>query len=233
MAYTRTLAQLQTSLQIRGQYENSDDITPAVELEVINDALVESYDVLVGRWLDYYTIAAPTFTLVSGTDSYALPSDFYKLRKVEVLYCGLATDPTARWKTLHPIDLSGTNLIWTTSVPDKRYRYRMQGGTTPLVFVPVPQNTDTIRVWYITLPPQLVNPTDTLQFQVPAEQKLILNIALRDLLIRQDLDTSGVLSEIDRLTIQLKQAGDNRDAAEPFYLSDRGRDYDDDDEGYW
>ena len=133
MAYTRTLAQLRTSLLVRGQYERSSDITPSVVLEVLNDALIETYDVFVQRWADYYTqVGSPVITLVSGTAAYAVPGDFYKLRKVEILYSGLATDPNACWKTLYPLDLSGANRRAAANLVGKNYRYRLQGGATPL-----------------------------------------------------------------------------------------------------
>src|SRR5215471_9045653 len=133
MAYTRTLLQLRTSVAIRGNYENSFDITSTVLNEAINDAIVDSYDVMVNRWLDYYTkVSSPTITVVSGTDSYALPSDFYKLRKVEILWDG---SQPQRWKRLCPADLSGANYYTQWGLINKAYRYRLQGGATPFVLM--------------------------------------------------------------------------------------------------
>lgn len=218
MAYVRTLLQLRNSLASRGGFENSTDLTPTVLDEIINDALLETYDIRVEQWSDYDTKSVTT-TLTSGLDTYPLPTDFYKMRKLE-----LACDSTlTKWRKLHPSDLSDSTRHQSASV--RRFRYRIQGSSV-LVLMPVPtSSTQVIRLWYIPIGPQLVNDSDAITFYVPAEQKLVLNIAYRDCLVRQDLDTSTVDREIDKLTAQLRRAGDSRDAGEPFYLGDYA-DYD-------
>ncbi len=219
--YTRTLAQLRTSFSIRGQYENSGDITPAVANELINDALEESYNLIVERWDDYYTIIAPTFVTVSGTAAYALPSDFYKLRKVEILISGVATDPQARWERLYPISVDDTHR--KHHLIAKRYKYRI--SLAALTLVPVPQAVETLRVAYIPAAPQLVLDSDTVAFDTPVEQKLVLHIALRDAYQRQDLPTADIDQKIAQLAGQLRTAADH-DAGEPFYLGRRTDDHD-------
>jgi hypothetical protein len=213
MSYTRTLLQLRTSFTIRGQYERSNDITPPVANELLNDALEETYNLLVERWDDYYTIVSPTFVTVAGTAAYALPTNFYKLRKVEILVSGVATDPQARWERLYPISVDDTHRKHMLIA--KRYKYRL--GLAQLTLVPVPQAIETLRVFYIPQAPQLTNDTDSVTFDTPVEQKLVLNIALRDALDRQDLPTADIEAKIGKLTGQLRSAADH-DAGEPFYL---------------
>lgn len=222
MAYSKTLAQLRTSLQIRGQYENSADITPTVANELLNDAILEAYDPIVERWDDYYTKVGATFTTTIGTETYALPTDFYKFRKLEILYTGNATDSTARWKRLFPVNVDDQHR--RTIVTDKGYRYRIANA---LVYLePIPQAVETLRIFYIPTAPQLVNDTDSISFDTPVEQKLILHIALRDVYQRQDLPTDAVEAKIAQLTAQLRTASDH-DAGEPFYLGQRT------DDGEW
>ena len=225
MAYTKTLAAIRTSLLIRGQYENSSDITPTVANEVINDALEESYNLIVEKWDDYYVQVSSTFTTASGTESYALPTDFYKLRKVEILYSGLATDSTARWHRLYPIDIDYNHR--RHSLTSKNYRYRIANAL--LYLSPIPQAVETLRVYYIPTAVQLVNDTDSITFDTPLEFKLVLHIALRDLLQRQDLPTEALDVKIERLVASLRTAADH-DAGEPFYLGNRTSDeaYEDD-----
>ena len=213
MGYTRTLAQLRQSLLVRGGYERSKDITPAVANELLNDALEESYNIVVERWDDYYTVVSPTFTTVAGTSTYALPTDFYKLRKVELLASGVATDPQARWRRLFSVDVDDAHLVRPST---SNYKYRPTAAG--LVLVPVPgSSTDTLRVFYIPAAPQLLLDTDTVQFDTPVEQKLVLHIALRDCYQRQDLPTQEIEGKIVQLTGQLRTAGDH-DAGEPMYL---------------
>lgn len=217
MAYQRTLLQLRTSFLIRGQYENSADITPSVANEMLNDALVESHNLIVQKWDDYYTQISTPFATTVGVDTYALPTDFEKLRKVEVLYSGVSTDPQARWVRIYPIDVDDTHRRHT--VTNHRYQYRIAvvSGAASLVLVPVPMAVETVRVFYIPHCTQLVNDSDVVVFDTPLEQKLVLHIALRDAYQRQDLDTQLIEAKIDKLASQVRTAADH-DAGEPFYL---------------
>lgn len=228
MAYQRTLAQLRQSFLVRGQYENSADITPAVANELLNDALIEGYNLIVQRWDDYYTQVGTPFATVVGTDTYALATDFEKLRKVEVLVSGLATDPQARWAQLYPVSIDDTHRHRSTSPRAARYRIAAAAGAASLVIVPAPASVSTIRVFYLPHATQLVNDSDVVVFDTPIEQKLVLHIALRDAYQRQDLPTMEIEAKIQMLASQVRTASDH-DAGEPFYLGDRTSHYDDED----
>lgn len=226
MAYARSLASLRESVLVHGQYENSADITPAVANEYINDALVESYDRIVERGDDYYTVLGDAFTTTSGTNTYSLPSDFYKLRKVEILISGSADDPQARWQRLFPISVDDTHR--RVVVGSKRYKYRVARAS--LILYPTPSTViETLRVYYITQAPQLIVDTDTVQFDTPVEEHLVIHMALREIYQRQDLSTAQIDARIERLTAQLRSASDH-DASEPFYL---GRRTGDEHDGDW
>lgn len=221
MPYTRTLAQLRTSVQVRGNYEGSADITPAVLLEIINDALEETYTPVNASDDDYYVKLGTAFSLVVGTDTYAVPTDFYKLRKVEILVS------TGRWARLLPVPIDGNQRISQWGLPGKRYRYRL--SKAGLTLYPVPASTDSVRLYYTPLAPQLAADGDTVTFDFPIEQKLVLHIALRDCYQRQDLDTSTIDGKIAQYRDQLRTAADSHDDGEPFYLS-RGGAYSDSDD---
>jgi hypothetical protein len=229
MAYTRTLAQLQTSFAIRGNYEFSTDITPAVQVELLNDALLETYDIVIACGDDFYVkIGSPYIVLQPNVDTYALPSDFYQLRKFEI-----AMDSTLlKWRVLRPVPVDGANRVSQWGLTGKRYRYRISNAG--VTFAPLPQSPDTVRLYYCPLAPQLANPTDTITFDRPVEQKLVLMIALRDALDRQDLPTMEMQAKIDALAVKLRAAADSHDDGEPFYLSRRGANaYDDYDEDWY
>ena len=214
MAYTKSLAQLRQSLLVLGQYENSADITASVANQYINDALEESYNIIVTRWDDYYTVASSAMTVNAGVSSYTLPDDFYKLRKVEMLVSGAATDAGARWARLYPVEVEDAHTLRNDRYP----RYRLVLGTVSLF--PPTVSGRTLRVYYIPAAPQLELDTDTIQFDTPIEQKLVLHIALRDCYQRQDLPTQELEVKIQMLASQLRTAGDH-DAGEPFYLTRR------------
>lgn len=220
--YTRTLLQLRTSLLQLGGFEMSTDITPVVANQYLVDALEETYEFCVACADDFYTKISTPFSLVLNQDTYALPLDFYNLRKVE-----LQRD-VHRWYKLFPINIDGANRstsIGSTYHP--RYRYRV--STAGVTFDPVPQTTDVIRMYYVPLAPQPALDTDTVTFDRPVEQKLVLHVALRDIMLRSDLDTGGLDTAIERMKRSLRTAADSHDAGEPFYLDDHNsRGMDDD-----
>lgn len=222
MAYSWTLAQLRTSVAVLGQYENSQDITPAVLLEVLNDALEETYNICIACSDDYYAKLGPTFTTVAGQGTYALPDDFYNLRKVEQSLNG-------RWARLLPVPIDTANAITSYGC---RYRYRLSSAGLSLYPTPI-DGSVTLQLWYIPLAPQLVNDTDTVTFDRPVERKMVIEIALRDCLQRQDLSIAEKQAQIDRLAQQLRTAADSHDSGEPFYLSGRGPSAGDDDGSGW
>ena len=216
----KTLSALMGSVRIEGAYENSADITDTVLADYINKALVRGRELIVKAWRDYFTVPGPTFTVVSGTDSYALPTDFAQLRKVEMACNAAAT----QWRKLHPMNLEDSTRHQRSTA--HRYRYWLSGQTNQLTLAPVPANaTDQIRIWYIPRAPFLVNDTDAITIQVDAEFELYVSLALRKCKLREDLDVSEIDRTIADCITRLADMADQRDASEPFYLGDhRGED---------
>jgi hypothetical protein len=227
MAFTRTLAQIKTAVQRAGQLENSTDITGSVLTGIINDALLETREILVEAWEDYFTTST-TQALVAGTASYTLPTDFYKLRKIDLDIGG------GKFRRLRSHDLTGSNYYASPGSDNRFIRYRMQGGN--LVFAPPPPAAGTITIYYVPIITELALDADVVTFRVPVELKLATKIALRDCLERQELDTSMIDREIARLTDRAVHSADNRDIAEPFSLDPRGGPieiYDEDEWGFY
>jgi hypothetical protein len=203
----QTLAQLRADVQRRGAYEGSRDITPVVLNDYINEAVAECYDILVEKWQDYYTTIAG-FAFIVGTDTYALPVDFYKLRKIELQW-----DTTPRWARVMPHDLEVSHEYRQNS--SRHYRYRIQGGA--LVFVPVPQVAETLRMFYVPTAPLLIADTDAFD-GINGYEELVVQLAFMRCRQREDLDTGDIEREIARLTARVRTASDGRDATEPFTL---------------
>ena len=225
MAYSRLLSDLKLSVTRRWQLESSPDLSGAAGTpggdtlrEMINDAIVEVYDLVVQKWTDYFT-KSNVFVTTAGQDIYTTSfitggtDDFYKLRKLEL-------QQGTRYRRLLPHDLDASHHFVAQGPGDRRYRYRLQGGT--LVLVPAPTQIETMRLYYIPLPTQLVADADSITFPVPIAQKLLLAVVGRDVLDRQELDPSPALAAVDRLTKKLGVAADGLDAAEPFYIDADG-----------
>lgn len=225
MAITRTLAQLRNEMLIAAGMNTtgtSVDLTADVLNGIVNNAVAEGWDVIVNKWLDYAT-GLTDLAVVSGTDTYALPTDFYKARVV-----WLAADD--RWARLRPVDLDAAHLYTGTSVGAGRgYRYRITNRN--LVLMPVPSSSETVRVFYVPIKQEMANDDDQLTFDVPIELKYVIAIGWRDILDRQNLDPSPAIAKVQLYEAKLRTSADSLDAGEPFYLDARGGP--DDDSEVW
>lgn len=210
MSYTRTLLQLRTFLAQKGGFENSADLTSSVLNGFINDAIEEAWDLIVQRWEDYYT-KSTSLTYTSGAAFVAFPTDYLKLRRLWILQSG------TEYSRLLPGDIDNAHTYTSATISGKNYRYRMD--STGLVLMPVPAQTETLKLFYIPQATQLVADGDSITFDVPMVARLVLAIAMRECLERQELDTSGAIRKIDELTAKCKTSAEARDADQPFYLS--------------
>lgn len=87
MARTATLLQLRTRLDQRADVENDQGLTSTEKNDLLNEGVTDLYDELVAAAPPHYylTIGTP-FTTTAGQASYttALPTDFYKMSRVQV-----------------------------------------------------------------------------------------------------------------------------------------------------
>lgn len=214
MALTKTLAQLRTALLIRAGMNTSGtsvDLTPTVLNEIINDAIYEGWDVIVGKWLDNFTTSG-TVTTVAGQQSYAVPTLFYKQRLLE----------RADQRQLRPIALE-----------DRKRFYGVTGSPThyllmnrSLYLFPTPSAAEDLTLWYVPIKAEMTSDSDSLTLDVPIELKYILAIGWRDILDRQNLSPEPAMAKIAAYEAKLRVAADSTDAGEPFYLGSRPDDDD-------
>ena len=228
MAYTRTLLQLRTDLTRKGGFENSADLTAVVLNGFINEAVEEAWDVIVERWEDYYTkdLILPVLANIA---TIAFPSDFLKLRRLWILEVAGSTE----FRRLLPGDIDTAHLYTSTTLSGKNYRYRMQERN--LVLMPTPPQAETLKLFYIPIAVQLALDTDAITFDVPLLAKLVLAIAWRECLDRQELDPSPAITKVGDLTAKCRVSAEGRDADQPFFLSPSAPYRDDywEDEDHW
>lgn len=234
-----TFAQLALMVQRLGQWESSADVDDDVLLQAINFALIEGYDIVVQRWLDYYTVDVD-FALTSGVSAYLLNDvapGAYKLRHIDFTADATVSEST-RWTPMLPHAVDGAYAYSGQGVSGRRPpRYRIQGQN--VMFAPTPSG-GIARVFYIPVPYQFssIEDTNEVAFEAPIEIRLVVQIAQRDILERNDLPTGDCDRKIEKLTALLRTAADSRDAGEPFYLDPMGppREWPlgaPDDEGWW
>lgn len=211
MTRTITLANLRTAVLQRGGVENSADLTPSVLNGYVNEGIAEFWDILKSK-RDDRLVTSTTLTTSINVDNVTLPSDFYELRKLEIV----DSNSPSGYTRLRKVDLDATHRYYT--LYGKRYRYRLQGNAVYLH--PTPQAVETVRMFYIPYAPLLVNDSDTVD-GISGYEELITALAWRRCLVRQDLSTASMDAEIQRLAARISAAADGRDD-EPFALDPRG-----------
>jgi hypothetical protein len=155
MAKTVTLAQLRTAVNDRGDYR--DPFLPNTELdEYINDSIAILFGMLAESDPQRY-MTSNDISVVSGTDAYNLPADFYKL--VNVLVAD-SSSVTGYWPLERVDEMALHRDNAAIPVTEKRSaRYRLRKDQ--IVIYPPPSWTDTVRIWYLPLPTKLTDPAHT------------------------------------------------------------------------
>lgn len=208
MARTLTLADMRERVRQLGSYERSADITDALLNSFINAAIADVWDLFVNSNDDRYL----TYVPLSATDEshFALPGNFYKLRKVEL------TDGSDTYE-LKRVDLERTHLMRST-VSAGNYRYRET--TSELVIHPSPPSPPAayldIAIYYWPCAAVLSDDSQTWD-GINGFEDLVICHALRKCLVRHKLPTTEVDTDIVRLSARIKSSLDRR-GAEPFYL---------------
>jgi len=152
MADVVSLSELRLLTRQRADMENSQFITDDEWRRMLNRSYAELYDLIVtsANSEDYF-LNTNTISLVSGTDSYDLPGDFYKSRGVD-LNSGSNKVPLRRY------NFSERNVGGLFSVASDM-RYHLQGNK--IFFNPTPSTSDTVTLFYIPTPRKFFEYTTT------------------------------------------------------------------------
>ena len=209
-----TLANLKTQARYRANMENSLFVTDAELLTYINSSIAELHDLLVASFDSDYSISSYEFSTVSGTDSYALPSAFYKLKGVDAQLNG------TYWSTISPFNFNERNLrtgVYSSNLLGYQFKYRILGGN--LVFSPVPDGAYNIKMWYIPTATKLVNDADTLDDINQYSEYIIVDAAIK-MLQKEESDVSILLAQKADLRKRIENMAQNRDADKSDAVSD-------------
>jgi hypothetical protein len=143
MADVVSLSTLRLLTKQRADMENGQFITDDEWRRMLNRSYAELYDLIVtsANSEDYF-LNSSTITLVSGTQSYSLPTDFYKSRGVD-LNIGSNKIPLRRY------NFSERNIggLFATAAD---MRYHIQGDK--IILNPAPSTSNTITMFYIPTP---------------------------------------------------------------------------------
>jgi len=210
---SQTLLEIRTQVRQRANMENSTFVTDSEFNRYINLSIAELYDMLSEKDSDY-NISSNTFNLVSGTDAYSLPADFYRLRGVD-----MNVDANNKI-TLKKFEFEDRNRFnsYPSLAANFDIRYRLRGNQ--ILFSPGENiSAQSITLWYIPLPTALSIDTDTLNGYNGWEEIVIVKSAIKAL-VKEEQDTSQLQLEYEQLKQRLDAAMDQRDSGQPSKIYD-------------
>ena len=188
-------------------------------MSMCSQSYKELYDKVVTAYGDDYYVATPyTYTTGQNQQLYPLPPDFYKL-----LLCEVALNPQDpnSYVTLKQFNLIQKNL-WNypnqyTMYGITNIRYRLDGSN--LMIVPQTQGNQTLRIWYVPRPNQLINNTDTIDGVAGWEEYIVADMCIK-MLAKEESDVSVFAAQKMEMNKRLDEMAKNRNLGEPQTVSD-------------
>ena len=178
-----TLTNLRLRARQKADREGSNFVDDAEMNFMINSSIAELYDLIIANGDEYY-LSSTTITTVSGTDAYNLPTDFYKLKGVDLKLS------STEYYTLKPFNFNERNRNNESSWNATRgtnIRYRLFGNT--IKFSPIPNAASEIKLWYVPVATQLVSDSDTLADLNQFAEYVITDVAIK-YLIKEESDVA-------------------------------------------
>lgn len=213
-----SLGQIRYMAQQRADMVNSGFITTAEWNSYITQSYFELYDLLITTYEDYYLAAPSIFYTTNNTGSYPLPTDFYKLMGVDL---GLNVSGNA-WITLHRFNFIERNrYIYPSTTATYAGVYNLQYKVVGdnLMFIPVPQSNQIVRLWYIPKLSQPLQDTDILKGVSGWLEYVIVDAAIKAMQ-KEESDVTVLGIQKGALIKRIEDSAMNRDVGEPATISD-------------
>ena len=199
----------------RADMVGSSFVSDSTWEKYINKSKDVLYDHLISAYGEDYYTTDHDITLISGTDTYSLPSDFYKVVSVELDIGGSEYIPLDRF-SLRNRGRGFYNRYYNV------YKYRLIGDN--IHFTPNPSTGTTVKLWYIPLATNLVNSTDELKGFNGWEEFIIIDAAIKALR-KEESDTTELERDRAILVRRLDAKKRNRDAANGMKVKDTSSRY--------
>lgn len=209
-----TLAQLKERARQRSDMENSAFIGETELTDYINASIAELHDLLISAYGEDYFLSEDDFSTVAGTADYALPTDFYKLRGVDISL------NSSDYITAKPFNFNERNrnsdATWG-SRSATNFRYRLMGSNIKLN--PTPQAVANIRLWYVPTATKLVVDADQYDDLNQYSEYVVVDAAIK-MLQKEESDVTVLLNQKMALKRRLEEMANNRDIGSPLAIQD-------------
>ena len=191
MARSVTLQQIADRARVYADMRDTQFINDTEILALINDAYPELYDELIGASENYFVSEATT-TIVTSTDTYALPATFYKLIGVDF------RAGSGAYITLHPYNEADRNATLTTNTNLPAGSFRIRYVPAPTVFTALSESFDGISGW----------------------DRLVSLIVAIDMLDAEESDSSALRAKYARMLQRTQEMAAPRDQGFPATVVD-------------
>lgn len=220
---TITVADIKTRSRQKADMVNSNFIGDPEHLAYINEAWFAFYDLVVESFEDYNLQDPTPFTISSGSSTYDLPSDFYKLVGVD-----RSTGGAGEYYPLENYPWRSRNRYQTnfSRYGNPRVGYRLTGSKLRLV----PENMaeGNYRLWYIPLATALDDDADTIERYNGFEELIVIDTAIK-MLGKEESDVSLLLLERKRVEERMQRMLIDRDIANSDRIEEVHESFYDDD----
>lgn len=210
-----TLAELKTQARQRADMENSEFVSDAELVTYINSSLAELHDLLIASYCDDYMMEEHVFSSTTALE-YALPSDFYKLRGVDV-----RRGSNAQWATVKRYNFNRRNeqqnaYAWNLlGLP--YMEYRLVGSK--IRFNRTPDAELEFRIFYHPKLTKLVTDSDSYDDINGFAEYVVTDVAIK-MLQKEESDVAVLAAQKVALTERIVAMAANRDANEPASVTD-------------
>lgn len=210
-----TLDEIKLQARQRADMVNNPFIGEGELTSYINNSIAELHDLLSEAYGSEYFVKSITGSITSGTDSYALPADFYELKGVDLRMGG------QDWLNVQRFNFNERNRFADFNVWDivglTNVRYRIVGQN--IVFNPVPSASAEYKLWYVPVATKLVEGSDELQDFNAYSEYVIVDVAIK-MLQKQEDDVSVLMLQKEKLEKRIREKSANRDANDAPTISD-------------
>lgn len=220
-----SLGQIRLMSQQRADRVNSEFVTLPEWNTYINQSAFELYDLLTTVYEDY-NVHHVDFTTQANQQFYDLPNGtnyeaarpFYKLLGVDL---GVNTNQNS-WVSVKKFNFIERNKYFYPNTSSVLYgvfnlQYRVMGDRVE--FIPIPNNNQPMRLWYVPRMIQLLKDTDLLEGVDGWIEYVIVDAAIKALQ-KEESDVSILLAQKMALKQRIEGAANNRDAGQPDTISD-------------
>lgn len=214
-----TAGNLILEAQQRCNKEGSQFYSAQELMSMCNQSFKELYDKLVQAYGAEYYVAEPyTYTTTQSQQLYPFPDDFYKLLLVEL---ALNPQDTNSYITIRQFNFRQKNLYnypnQYTMYGVTNIRYREMGDN--IMLVPMTQGGQTMRIWYVPRPNQLINLTDIVDCVSGWEEYIVADLCIK-MLAKEESDVSVFAAQKMAMAQRLAEMAITRNIGEPQSVTD-------------